>query len=402
MSVRRELALLWCLYFVQGLPFGFQATAVPVLLREGGASLVVVSLSGVLALPWLLKPLWAPLVDRYHHPRLGRRRSWLLPMQAGLALTMVVAATSSERLATLVALVLIMNLFAATLDIAVDGLAVDLLRPRDLGHGNAAQVVGYKLGMLTGGGLLLWASGWIGMAGAFGWMAAIVAVVMLITAWFGEPKTGAVSGGEEVSLADILATVRAALAAPGAGALLLAVGTYKLGESMADTMFKPFVLDAGYSKEQVGLWIGTWGMVFSIVGSVLGGWLATRMDFVRAVALTGALRVGPLLGQWWLATQLAPSADAIIAVTSAEHLVGGALTTSMFALMMSRVDPRVGATHFTVLAAVEVLGKAPASWLSGLVAQSFGYARLFALAALLSAVFLLLLWPLDRQRGART
>ncbi len=70
----------------------------------------------------------------------------------------------------------------------------------------------------------------------------------------------------------------------------------------------------------------------------------------------------------------------------------------MFALMMSRVDKRIGATHYTVLAAVEVLGKTPAAWLSGVIAQSLGYGWLFALATMLSLAFLLLL-PLLRSRA---
>ena len=394
--MRRELALLWALYFVQGLPFGFQATAVPVLLREQGASLVVVGLSGMLALPWLLKPLWAPVVDRYHLAAVGRRKSWLLPTQALLAASMAVAAAVGDALTPLLVLVLVMNVFAATLDIAVDGLAVDGLQARGLGHGNTAQVVGYKLGMLTGGGLLLWASGWIGLPGLFVAMATLVLVVLAVTALYRETPT-AHEADESASLEDVLRTLRRALSTPGSWWLFAVVGTYKLGEAMADAMFKPFVLDAGFAKEQVGLWVGTWGMVFSVAGSVLGGWLASRVDFVRAVALTAVVRVGPIAAQWWMAATGAPTAGAIIVVTSAEHLCGGALTTAMFALMMSRVDPKVGASHFTVLAAIEVLGKTPAGWLSGIVAQRYGYASLFALATALSIAFLALLWP-DRVR----
>lgn len=402
--MRRELALLWALYFVQGLPFGFQATAIPVLLRERGASLVAVGLSGMLALPWLLKPLWAPLVDRYHVPAIGRRKTWLLPTQALLAATMGVAALVSDALTPLLALVLVMNLFAATLDIAVDGLAVDVLRARELGHGNTAQVVGYKLGMLTGGGLLLWASGWIGMRGLFLAMALVVLVVFAATGWYREtPKKHRVASADDgdTSLRGVLRTLRHALSMRGSWWLFAVVGSYKLGEALADAMFKPFVLDAGFGKEQVGLWVGTWGMVFSVLGSVLGGWMATRIDLTRAVAVTALARVGPIAGQWWLAAVGAPTADSIVLVTCAEHLCGGALTTAVFALMMSRVDPRVGASHFTVLAAIEVLGKTPAGWLSGLIAARHGYAALFALATVLSIAFLGLLWPPTVRRYAR-
>jgi PAT family beta-lactamase induction signal transducer AmpG len=393
--VRRDLWLLWGLYFVQGLPFGFQATAIPVILRERGASLTVVGFSAVLALPWLLKPLWAPIVDRYHSPRIGRRRSWLLPMQLLLALALIATALiGTNLLALLMAMVLTMNLFAATLDIAVDGLAVDVLRARDLGHGNTAQVVGYKLGMLTGGGVLLWLGGTIGERGVFAAMAAMVLAVMVATLFYREPTRQAAASSDTATLAEIVRTVGRALSARGGALLIITIATYKLGEALADSMFKPFVLDAGYSKEQIGLWIGTFGMLFSIAGSVIGGILATRWSFERAVALTAVARVVPLAGQWWLAYAGNPSAAAIIGVTSAEHMFGGALTTAMFALMMSRIDRRVGATHFTVLAAIEVLGKVLPSLGGGVVADSFGHAFNFALATLLSILFLGLLVPL--------
>ena len=76
-----RLGILWTLYFVQGLPFGFQATALPVYLRSAGMTLAGVGLATALALPWSLKILWAPLVDRYGSARFGRRRSWILPLQ---------------------------------------------------------------------------------------------------------------------------------------------------------------------------------------------------------------------------------------------------------------------------------------------------------------------------------
>jgi hypothetical protein len=137
-------------------------------------------------------------------------------------------------------------------------------------------------------------------------------------------------------------------------------------------------------------------MGFSIVGSLAGGLLATRWSLLRALAFTAVLRVVPLAGQWWLALEPAVSSHHVVAVTCAEHLFGGALTTVMFALMMSRVDRRIGATHFTVLAAVEVLGKTPAGWLSGVLAEAIGYVGVFAIATALSAAFVPLLAALRR------
>lgn len=394
----RKLGILWSLYFVQGLPFGFQATALPVYLRASGMSLTGIGLATALALPWSLKVLWAPLVDRFGSPRFGRRRSWIVPLQAALALTCAAAAAlpPTEALRGLLVLVLLMNLFAATLDIAVDGLAIDLLELPELGKGNVAQVVGFKIGMLTGGGLLVWASGRIGWQGLFVAMAALVLLSLGVTLSYRErrpPRPGAPDSPlEHPRLGRVLALLRRALARPGSAWLLLFIGTYKLGENMADTMFKPFLFDAGFGREQIGLWVGTWGMLFSIAGSVAGGLLASRGRMLRAVGVTATLRALAVGGEWWLSL-VEPTAGRVLAVTAAEHLFGGALTTALFAFMMSRVDRRIGATHYTLLAAVEVWGKLPAAWVSGAVADATSYPTLFGLATLLSLAFLGLLVP---------
>jgi len=403
-----RLGILWTLYFVQGLPFGFQATALPVYLRSEGMSLAGVGLATALALPWSLKILWAPLVDRFGGGRFGRRRSWILPLQLLLAATCVVAALlpPEEGLAPILLLVLAMNLLAATLDIAVDGLAVDVLERAELGQGNVAQVVGYKVGMLTGGGLLVWASAEIGWEGLFLAMAGLIGACFLVSlAWReSDAPRPAGAGPRRVhpGFGEILAALRRAAFDDGAGWLLLFIGTYKLGESMADTMFKPFLVDAGYGGQQIGLWVGTWGMLFSIVGSIGGGWLARRRPLLQAVGIAAALRALPVAGEWWLSL-VDPTPQRVLAVTCAEHLFGGALTTAMFAFMMSRVDKRIGATHYTLLAAIEVWGKLPSAWASGFLAAHASYPVLFGLATLLSIAFLALLVPMGaalRRGGA--
>ena len=407
LSSARKLGVLWSLYFVQGLPFGFQATALPVYLRAAGVSLAGVGLATALALPWSLKVFFAPLVDRYGSARFGARRSWIAPLQLGLLACCAAAALvppgSTERgLAPILWLVLGMNLFAATMDVAVDGLAVDLLAPHELGQGNIAQVVGYKAGMLTGGGVLVWASGRIGWEGLFLAMTALVALCFLVTLLWHERRLSHDGGQPPVAhtrLRDVLALLRHSVAS-GAGLwLLLFIGTYKLGETMADIMFKPFLVDHGFGSAQIGLWVGTWGMLLSIVGSIAGGLLAGRVPLLRAVAIAAGLRVLAVAAEWWLSVVDVTPAR-VIAVTCAEHFFSGVLTTAMFAYMMSRVDRRIGATHYTLLATVEVWGKLPAAAVSGLVAQSTGYAMLFGIATALSVAFLWLLLPLARESAA--
>src|SRR6188768_773219 len=394
-----RIALLLALYFAQGLPYGFQVTVLPVYLRTQGASLGVIGLVGALSLPWMLKALWAPWVDRHGGGRYGHYRSWILPLQAGLALSALLAAfVPASELWLLLSLVFVMNLFAATQDIAVDGLAVRILLPHELGRGNAVQVVGYKLGMLFGGGLLAWSSAYLGWRGLFLVMSGAMALVFLATSMFREPKL-AVELQAHSSIGVILKRVLAAARAPGSGLLLLAVGTYKSGEYLVSVMFKPFLVDAGYSLSQIGLWVGTYGMLASLAGSALGGELGRKLSLVDALLVAALVRVAPLLFCWWL-TRGAVSPSAVIAVTCAEHFAGGLITTVMFALMMAGVDKRIGATHYTLLASIEVLGKSPATWSSGLLAERLGYGGLFLLGTGLSLAFVLV--PLAMRRASAT
>lgn len=374
---------------MQGLPYGFQTGALPIYLRGKGASLTAIGFLGVLALPWSFKALWAPLVDRFGSARFGRRKSWIVPLQLLLAAVALVGAKVAEQgaLLPLLGVVLAMNLVAATQDIAVDGLAVDVLGPRELGTGNSAQVVGYKIGMLFSGGLLLALNEQIGWSGIFVAMAVLACVAALLVVPFQEPAPATAERPQ------VLKSLWAAVRSPGTGWLLLLCGTYKLGETMVDAMFKPFLVDAGYTPAQLGLWIGTYGKAFSIAGSIAGGLLAWRVDLLRAVGLTAVARAVPLLAV--LGLSLAPLSDQrVIATLCAEHFFAGALTTAMFAYMMSRVDRRIGASHYTLLATVEVLGKSPGGWVSGVIADRWGYPAVFATAALLSVAYLAVLPPM--------
>ena len=400
----RKVALLSALYFAQGLPFGFQANALPQVLRQAGVSLTNIGFAGALALPWALKALWSPWVDRHGSRSFGMRKSWIVPMQALLIVTCGAAAfvPASQSPGLLLALIFLMNLFAATQDIAVDGMAVDLLEPHELGAGNAAQVVGYKMGMLTGGGLLVYLSTWVGWSGLFGLMAALASVGLLIVVNHRE----AVPSHRESSsptLKEIVSRMKQAFSTKRAYWALGLITTYKLGESMADRMFGPFLLDKGFRFEDVGLWLGTYGMVASLSGSFLAGQWVARSSPLSTVAWAGAFRVLPLAAQWAMVSGMfEPTAAAVQWLTCAEHFFGGMLTTTIFAFMMSQVDRRIGATHFTVLASLEVIGRSPGIVLSGWFADHFGYASVFGAAATASALFLLWLVPLKAARTSAT
>jgi MFS family permease len=395
-----KLGLLSLLYFVQGLPFGFQSKGLKLLLADDKAvPMTAVTLLGLLSLPWSFKPVWAPLVDRYGSARFGRRKSWIVPLMALLALTLAAAGLTPypELLVPLLAVVLLMNVFASMQDVPVDGLAVDLLADHELGAGNAAQVSAYKIGMAVGGsifiGLLLPRLGW---TPAFLVLAAIALAATVVMLRVDE------AGGAPVATKDERPTFREIarrawqlVAKPGGVWLVLFVATYKMGEALSDSVFEPYLQRVlAYSKEDVA-GFALVGQLGSLAGSMVGGLVSQRTSLLKAVGVTSAVRAVSLVGMWALAAGLLPGTPGVItAVTGLEHFFAGLVTTCMFAFMMSRVDRSVGATHFTLLAAVEVLGKSPTGLVSGALVEAIGWAPVFLLGALLSWAFLALLLPL--------
>ncbi|XP_077988924.1 major facilitator superfamily domain-containing protein 3-like [Glandiceps talaboti] len=180
-----NITILALLYFVQGLPYGFQARFLPVYLRTNGVSLTNLGLMKLLLVPWLLKVIWAPLVDTW-----GTKRQWLLYSILGLALTCLLGAfVTPDILPLLCMVVFLLNFLAATQDIAVDGIAISILGEEELGKGNTAQVVGYKIGSVVGGGFLVWLSEFMGWFGLFTNLSIVYFITLIIVSKIPELKS---------------------------------------------------------------------------------------------------------------------------------------------------------------------------------------------------------------------
>jgi MFS transporter, PAT family, beta-lactamase induction signal transducer AmpG len=383
-----KLGLLSSLYLAQGLPYGFFTQALPVVMRKEGLSLALIGAAAVLALPWGLKFLWAPLVDRYAGSALGARRGWILPLQgATFAFALLLAAsrdlaTGASLLALMAVAVVIMNLLAATQDIATDGLAVDLLRHRERGLGNGVQVAAYRVGMIIGGGVLVMVFDVAGWRATFGAMAAILALASAPILLFREPKSARHDTTERVALGAVMAFVRR----PRVAAWLAVIAVYKLGDALLGPMARTMLVDAGYTLADIGWLFGTWGSAAGLAGAMLGGLAAQRAG--RLPALVGAGLVHTALLAAWAWPALLPGvADArtlIAVLVVVEHLTGGMATVALFTAMMDICDARTGGTDYTVQASVVVATQFLGSVLSGISAQTIGYGGHFLVTAAVS------------------
>jgi len=393
LSPLAKLGLLGSLYLTQGLPFGFFYQSMPLLLRQHGASLGEVGLASLLALPWALKFLWAPWVERSWHPALGRRRTWILPLQVATALVLVVLAALVPGGAMMPLLVgaVIINLLAATQDIATDGLAVDLLAAGERGVANGIQVAGYRVGMIIGGGALLVVHDRLGatvtflaMAGML--LAASIPVVLLREAPVAVTDPTAGTPSHFFRRAD-------------AASILIVIGAYKAGESFGTGMLRPYLADAGYGLADIGWMLGTVGFVAGLLGALAGGGLVNRLGRRPALVLFGLLQAATVAGYAVLAAS-DPSRTAITVMCGVEHFAGGMATAALFTCMMDWSRPDSSATDYTVQASAVVIATGVAAAVSGFSASAFGFVGHFALAAglALAAVVVVVRWfPVDAR-----
>ena len=380
-----KVSLLTALYFAQGLPFGFFTQTLPVLLRDAGLSLKAISALSLLAVPWALKFLWAPFVDHR-----GTRRAWLLPLQlAGVVGALVLAGIDLEKgLAIVLVAAFAFNLVAACQDIATDGLAVRILEPQERGLGNAIQVGAYRLGMIFGGGLLLWVFAKTGWNVMFLCMAALLAVTVLPVLALQEPP-------REPSLVritgrELLAGWITRLATPGFAFFALLVCCYKFGDTMVATLIGPFMRDHGLSKETIAVLKGAIGSVTSLLGAALGGWFAFTIGRRAALLTCGLLQTASLV--FYVVAALNGGGTGLIwAGNIAEHLFGGMATVAVFTLMMDASDPQHASTDYTLLASAIVITAALANFVAAAVADAAGYGATFMTGMIVSAIGCVLL-----------
>jgi PAT family beta-lactamase induction signal transducer AmpG len=399
-----RIALLTSLYFAQGLPFGFFTQAFPVILRQRGHDLAEIGLVGLLNLPWALKFLWSPLVDRWQGSPLGPRRGWIVPLQvASLMILLALAQMPHDGALLWVGVAfLLLNVVAATQDIATDALAVNLLRGPERGLGNGVQVGGYRLGMIVGGGFLLVLFTQTGWSGSFAIMAGLMAAASLPVWIFREPagtSTRTTRAAEAGEAAPLRAAFGHFLRRPGMAAWLLALCIYKAGDAFASSMVRPFLVDLGLALGDVGWLLGTAGSTAALLGAFAGGALLVRLPRRGALLGFGVLQL--LSVAVWIIPALweAPAVDrgVLYAVSIFEHFAGSMATVALFTVMMDACEPERAGTDYTVQACVVVVATGAFGAASGFSARALGFTGHFALATLLCGLGLLGVAALTRR-----
>lgn len=391
------------LYTVQGLPHGFFGQAMPVLLREQGLDLRIIGLLSLVALPWALKFLWAPFLDRYSLWREEYRRSWIVLMN--LAAASVLLLLSSAPLADWlqqgillpVVLLLVLNLFIATQDIATDALAVENLAEAERGRGNGLQVAAYRVGMILSGGVLVSLFGVIGWSQAL-WLIAALMLLGTLPLLFFKPRPHVV---DQQALWPLWVGF---FRRPHAWSWLLLLVVYKAGDAFGTPMIRPMLTDAGLSLEALGVLLGTAGFVAGLLGALMGGLLVERLGRCNALLLFLLFEALALLlytGLSSSARQLGADDPHLLLAVVIEHVAGGMGTAALFTVMMDFCREHCAAADYALQACLVIVAGMLAGALSGVSAHALGYDGHFVLAAVMCLLALPLVQRLGRLHELR-
>ncbi len=387
--------------FASGLPLALTGGTLSLLLKDAGLSLTAIGFYAYVRLAYVLKFLWAPVLDRVPVPwltaRLGRRRSWAFVIQSALAVAVVALGASDPaqdpwRVGIIAVVVAILS---ASQDIVIDAFRIEYLTEPEQSEGAAATQIGYRFGMIASG------AGALYLAQGFGWFYAYAAMAALVL----------------VGMVTILATrephevppppdnwITTAVIDPFADfmrrrqwlAILVFVLLYKVGDAFAGNMSNTFYVTIGFAKGEIASITKVFGTGASIVGLMLGGILAYRLGVMRALLLCGALQ---MLSNLMYIVQLRAGHDplALTATIAIENAAGAMSSAAFVAYLSGLCSPAFTATQYALLSALAAAaGIMLAAW-GGVVIDAIGWAPFFLVATLACLPGLALLLWLMRQ-----
>ncbi|MGA9420917.1 MAG: MFS transporter [Rhodanobacteraceae bacterium] len=388
----RTLVAVGLLGFSSGLPLALSGGTLEAWCAVSGLSLRTIGVVKLVAIAYVFKFLWAPLVDRFRLPWLGRRRGWMLLMQLALAATLVaVSAFSPANALTAVAvLALALAAFSTTQDIAIDAYRADQLAPRDRGLGSALSVGTYRMAMLVSGGLALVLASAIGWSWTYRAMAALMVVGVVGTLLAPEREEVAAPASVLRAYVD---PFREFLSRPRSLAWLALIVFYKLGTAFALSLSTTFLLrGAGYDLAMVG-WVNkVFALIAMVAGAFLAGLLLERWRLWQALLGFGVLQALGTLG--FLAVSLGwHGLPGLVVAVAAENFGSGLGNAAFLALLLALCNRRFSATQFALFSAIDSLPRVFVGLPSALVAQAYGWPTYFV-ASLVCALpgLALLLW----------
>ena len=392
----RRTAVMLFLGFSSGLPLMLTSGTMQAWLTVADIDIRVIGLFGLVGLPYTLKFLWSPIMDRYVPPWLGRRRGWMIVTQfALLAGIGCMALLSPQQTPWLLAgLALTVAFISASQDIVFDAYRADVLHTKERGMGAGLTVTGYRMAMLVSGAAALVLSDQIGWQATYLVMAALMAVGIVTTVMSPEPEWRVVA---PVSL-DKAAwePFKEFLSRPAAISILVLIILYKLGDAFAGSLSTAFLIrGVGFTVTEVGTISKGFGLFALITGALIGGALMANLGLFRSLLAFGILQAVSNLAFMALAWTGKNYTMMMVAVAF-ENFSAGMGTSAFVALLMALCDHRYTATQFALFSALSAVGRVFAGPVSGYLVKAVDWMWFFAITFVIAIPGLVLLWWLRK------
>lgn len=366
------------LSFSSGMPLGLVWYAIPDWMRDIGVDIRVVGLFTLAQAPWAFKVIWSPLMDRYVPPFWGRRRGWMAVTQIALAaLGILLAGVGDHPDAIWVvgAIALAVALASASQDIAIDAYAVEVLRKEEQGAAVGARIAVYRAAMVVSGGAAITAASYLGWP-AVNVILGLLYVPMLLITWKApEPEERVVP---PVSLRDaVWHPFLGFLARHRAIEILSFVLLYKLSDQLTQALTRPFLIDMGYSADHRGLALATVGLVATIGGAFVGGWVTTLVGLGHSLWVFGFLQIFSNLGYYFVSLASGPALPLMYAATSFELFTSGLGTGAFSVLLLRMTQKRFSATQYALFSSLFALPRLLAGPIAGFSVDAVGWSWFF-------------------------
>ncbi|MCA1582024.1 MAG: MFS transporter [Acidobacteria bacterium] len=404
--------------FASGLPLGLVWIALPAWLTYRGVDIKTVGLFSLSQAPWTFKFLWAPLMDRFSPGFLGRKRSWMIVSQLFLLAGIAFLATQSSapRVGLVAAIAIFIAFWSASQDIAIDGYAVEVLRPEEMGMAVGARVALYRAAVLLAGAVA------ITVGQRMGWTFVFVTLALLYL-----PLAGAVVWSPEPPpVSKPPRTLRDAVFEPLIGIfrksraleIIAFLLLYKFGENLATALTRPFLIQKCFSPEDVGLATATIGLIAIIGGTFFGAWTTDRVGLGRALWIFGITQAVGFLG-YIVVDRMTPgvpcAGGAAGAISQAmasrlvmygsvgvENLCQGMANGAFGVLLLRLTQKQFSATQYALFSSVFALGRTLAGPPAGFLVDAIGWTPFFlvSVGASVPGLFLLSRFaPIDAREA---
>lgn len=385
----RRVWLLMAVGFASGLPLWLTGVTLSAWMKNEGVNLKTIGIFSLVALPYTFKVLWAPLMDRYTLPFLGRRRGWMLLTQVLLmgAIAAMGLVNPKDAPVAMACIAMGVTFLSASQDIVADAWRTDILTMEERGLGNSLYVTGYRLGMLVAGGLAFVLSDHLGWSRTYYVMGVLMGVGVVATLLAPEPQS--VRPPRNLADAVVRPFVDYFRRKYALGVLAFLV-LYKLGDAIAASMVTPFYIELGFSNTEIGALSKTLGMVATIGGGLLGGLLMVKLSMRRALFIFGAAQ--GITNLAFMALALVGKNDMMLASTIAvDNVCTGLGVTAFAAFLMSLCHKSFSATQYALLSALGTIANRLIGSLSGYLATWMGWPTFFGFTAVAAIPALVLL-----------